>query len=134
MTVGDRIRAVRKQRNMTQKQVADNCGMKESNFRAYELGNANPKTETLKRIAKALGVPWTALLEGRALRMGDKAKEWVSDKSCEITIKIDSDTMRLLNLFAERDSLSVEDEIEEILHYDLQNRVDDEIPCNIDIY
>lgn len=63
MTVGERIREVRKQKNMTQKQVAEKCGMKESNFRAYELGKANPKTETLQRIAEALGVSWTVFVE-----------------------------------------------------------------------
>ena len=41
---------------MTQKQVADACGLADSTFRTYELGNANPKPATVAKIAKALGV------------------------------------------------------------------------------
>lgn len=54
MTIGERIKEARKQKGMTQKQVADKCGMADSNLRAYELGKAKPKIETLQRIADAL--------------------------------------------------------------------------------
>ena len=62
MTTGERIRAIRIEKKLTQKQVGDRCGMADSNIRAYELGNANPKIETLQRIATALEVPIGFLL------------------------------------------------------------------------
>lgn len=62
MTTGERIRAIRIEKKLTQKQVGDRCGMADSNIRAYELGKANPKIETLQRIATALEVPIGFLL------------------------------------------------------------------------
>lgn len=61
MTVGERIRSTRKSRGMTQKQLGELCGINEANIRKYELGNQNPKIETLSKIAKALNVPIATL-------------------------------------------------------------------------
>ncbi len=59
-TVGDRIRFYRKQANngngITQKELGEACGMYESQIRKYELGKANPKIETLQKIADSLQV------------------------------------------------------------------------------
>ena len=57
MMIGERIRAIRKQKGMTQKQIADKCGMADSAIRKYESGVVTPKIETLQRIAEALEVP-----------------------------------------------------------------------------
>ena len=64
MTVHENIRKIRKEKNLTQKQLGDLCNPKiaEANIRKYELGKANPKVETLERIAAALGVPPLQLL------------------------------------------------------------------------
>lgn len=62
MTTGELIRYVRKEKGMTQKQVADACGMADSAIRKYESGVQTPKLETLRRIATALGVEWTELV------------------------------------------------------------------------
>lgn len=42
--------------HLTQKEVADKARISESAYRAYELGDRNPKADVLDRIAKALGV------------------------------------------------------------------------------
>lgn len=54
MTTGDRIRAIRKEKGMTQKQLGQACGIAETTIRKYELGKLNPKYETLQKIAEAL--------------------------------------------------------------------------------
>ena len=56
MTIGDRIRAARKAKGYTQKQLGEACGIAEPTIRRYELGKLNPKFETLQKIAKPLGV------------------------------------------------------------------------------
>ena len=61
MGVNANIRRIRLEKNMTQKQLAEKCGMYESQIRRYELGKANPKIETLQKIAQALDVPITEL-------------------------------------------------------------------------
>lgn len=56
MAIGDNIKSLRKQKGMTQKQLADASGLIDSTLRTYELGKANPKPATVTRIAEALGV------------------------------------------------------------------------------
>lgn len=56
MTVGERIRAARKAKGLTQKQLGEACGIAEPTIRRYELGKLNPKYETLEKIAIPLGV------------------------------------------------------------------------------
>lgn len=53
----DKIKKIRLEKGLTQKQLAEKCGMYESQIRKYETGKANPKIETLQKIADALEVP-----------------------------------------------------------------------------
>ena len=63
MPTGAKIKEIRKQKGLTQKQLGDLCGMADSAIRRYENGNANPKIETLKknseRIRSFLGLVTT---------------------------------------------------------------------------
>lgn len=63
MPTGAKIKEIRKQKGLTQKQLGDLCGMADSAIRRYENGNANPKIETLQKIARALEVPLYKLLQ-----------------------------------------------------------------------
>lgn len=65
MPTGTRIKEIRKQKGLTQKQLGDMCGIADSNIRKYENGYQNPKIETLQKIADALGVPITELINCR---------------------------------------------------------------------
>ena len=62
MTVGENIKRIRKEKGYTQKELAENCERYESQIRKYELGKANPKRETIGKIADALEVPIPSLL------------------------------------------------------------------------
>ena len=57
-TIAENIKRIRKEKGLTQKQLGDLCTppMADSAIRRYEIGKANPKTETLSKIARALGV------------------------------------------------------------------------------
>lgn len=59
--VGFLIRNFRIAAEMTQKELADNCGLNESTIRNYELGNRYPDEATLLNIANNLGVSFYAL-------------------------------------------------------------------------
>lgn len=54
--IGSLIREMRIQKGLTQAQLGEKCGMADSAIRRYESNRGNPKYETLKRIADALGV------------------------------------------------------------------------------
>lgn len=52
--IGKNIKRIRKEKGLTQKKLGELCGINEANIRKYELGKANPKIETIEKIAKAL--------------------------------------------------------------------------------
>lgn len=54
-TIGEKIRAIRKERGFTQKELGERAGIAEPTIRRYELGKLNPKIETIQKIADALG-------------------------------------------------------------------------------
>jgi transcriptional regulator with XRE-family HTH domain len=56
MTVGENIRRIRQERNLTQKQLGEMVGASEAYIRAYESGRRNPKPSSLEKIADALSV------------------------------------------------------------------------------
>ena len=59
--VGTLIRNFRIVADMTQKELAEKCGLNESTIRNYELGNRYPDEATLLNIANHLGVSFFAL-------------------------------------------------------------------------
>lgn len=59
--VGYLIRNFRIAADMTQKELADKCGLNESTIRNYELGNRYPDAVTLLNIANNLNVSFYAL-------------------------------------------------------------------------
>ena len=66
MTIGERIKTLRKGNNLTQKQLGELCGMADSAIRKYESGKISPKRQTLQKIANALEVSeWELLGEVR---------------------------------------------------------------------
>lgn len=59
MTTGEKIRKLRKEKGLTQKELGDACDPKiaEPTIGRYERGELNPKFETIQKIAEALEVP-----------------------------------------------------------------------------
>jgi transcriptional regulator with XRE-family HTH domain len=70
MTVGDRIKAARKQAKLTQQEVADKIGIKAQTFQKYERGERNPKIETIQKIADALEIDASDLYDAVPDRKG----------------------------------------------------------------
>lgn len=63
MTTGEKIKYLRMQKRLTQKEVASRCGIADSAIRKYESGKVTPKLETIQKIATALNVPFISLLD-----------------------------------------------------------------------
>lgn len=70
MTVGEKIRHFRHEKGLTQKQLGELCEPKiaESTIRRYEIGKLNPKIETIQKIAKALDVQYTDLIDIESIK------------------------------------------------------------------
>ena len=62
--IGKNIKKYRVAQGLTQKELGQKCGMADSAIRRYENGGANPKEETLEKIAYALGTT-TSELRGK---------------------------------------------------------------------
>lgn len=61
MTIGEKIKKYRQEKNLSQKQVAIRAGMSEPAIRNYELGNRTPSDKQIEKIALALDVSPFAL-------------------------------------------------------------------------
>lgn len=63
MTVGERIRSLRKSAGLTQKELGQKLGVSASMIGQYETNLRNPKFETLKKIAAVLNINVTELVD-----------------------------------------------------------------------
>ena len=61
---GERIRAVRLEKNMTQNELSERCGIAPYYLSRIETGQLNVRMETLFAIAKGLGVNVAELVDG----------------------------------------------------------------------
>ena len=62
MTVGENIKACRKSKGLTQKQLACMLGLAPNTIAQYELGTSQPKLQLLQKIAEALRVSVVSFL------------------------------------------------------------------------
>lgn len=74
---GQRLRELRKQKNLSQHDVGDLTGLHYTNISRYERGLAMPNSEKLKKLAGSLGVSGDYLIGGT---VEDVAKEGFGDR------------------------------------------------------
>ncbi len=72
MAVGARIKAARKAAGMTQAELAEKLNLPFQSVSQWERGYRNPKYDTLKRIANALGCPLDALTDSKTTFEADE--------------------------------------------------------------
>lgn len=73
MTVGERIKHLRKEQQLTQQQLADIVGITYIQIGRYETGKSNASSETLQKIATALNSTTDFLMNGgNAEQLNDK--------------------------------------------------------------
>ena len=62
MQLSDKIKKIRKERKISQEQLAARCGVSQSAISAIERGDKNPTIDTLEMIAKGLRIKTSDLL------------------------------------------------------------------------
>lgn len=72
MTTGERIKAQRKKKGLTQKELAARLGVKSPTVAQWETGSRNPKLVTLQKIAWALGCSIDDLLGVETFDTGEE--------------------------------------------------------------
>jgi transcriptional regulator with XRE-family HTH domain len=122
MTTGERIRDARKAAGLTQLELAEKLGVPYQSIGQWENNVRNPKYETLEKIATALNVSVYRLKHGITMKsLG--IKPWVSDKSARLNMSIDSTLLHDLEGLASEEKKTVEDYVEEILYFEVDNEV-----------
>jgi len=89
----ERLRALRRQKNLSQAEFSKIVGVHSIHISRYERGISKPNSGTLKKLAEALGVTADYLIEGKTT---DAAKARLEDKE-------------LLQMFKEIEKLPKED-------------------------
>ncbi len=69
--VGENIKRIRKDKRMTQRELAKKMGVTHTVISGYERGTRKPKAETLSRIAEALEVPIWELNKSEVVKTAD---------------------------------------------------------------
>ena len=116
MNIGERIRSLRAELGLTQKELGERCGMADSAIRRYESNRGNPTQETIQRIAAALGVsvadllgqedkptvPWDLALDQKLAAVGcsigfyeEDAMVWINYP--DGTLEVTDEELRALN-------------------------------------
>ena len=62
MNIGQAIVTIRKARKMTQKELAERCGMSQNALVTLEKNRSHPSMETIKKLLAALDVPQSYIL------------------------------------------------------------------------
>lgn len=88
MNIGEKIRKLRIEKNLTQKQLAEMAGIAEITVRQYESGKRMPKLIPLLGIADALQVS-AYELEGIPAPKNDDGKISFKDPNGNVTLKVD---------------------------------------------
>lgn len=78
-TIGEKIRALREARGMTQFQLASRAGVRPEAISMAELGKATPRTQTLASVAEALGVALVEILGSEPKQDSSVAQERLDD-------------------------------------------------------
>lgn len=125
------LRVERKMKGLTMKELGEMIGVSESAISQYETGKREPDNATLVKLSEILGVSTDHLLgvasdyDRPKLRMKDGTKTWKSNKAGRLSVHIDTGLLDLMDIFAEEDGISVEDEIEKILHEEAESRMEE---------
>ena len=65
MKFNERLRAIRKEKGLTQAELADKAGIAVNSVRLYEAGARLPKLDTIARMAVAMGLTADDLMAGQ---------------------------------------------------------------------
>ncbi len=62
LRLGDQLRAIRRSRGLTQKEIAERAGISQPALSRIELGGGVPGLETLRRLGNAMGVRFRVIV------------------------------------------------------------------------
>ena len=91
---GEKLRTLRKEKNLTQQQLAARIGVKKSVISFYEMGDRMPSPEVIKKLASALHVSTDFLL---GVEKGESIDVSGLEESDKVLVRSLVDTLREKN-------------------------------------
>ena len=119
MTTGERIKRIRTDRGVTQRELAKAVGTTYQNISQYERGLRQPKVETLLAIARHLNVPITDFIsfdEAAAMTALDRSHVIVSNDMLDDVLSV-VETFQVTKKVARKRIVEYAKEIEQIPKY-----------------
>ena len=113
-TIGENIKRLRIENNMTQEQLAAELNTTKSAISKYELDKRQPRYETIVKIA-AIFRTSTGTILNKGGKIKYLVKQWKSKKDARLEMDIDGDLLETIQELANHDGLSLEDEVEKLL-------------------
>ncbi len=113
-TIGENIKRLRIEQNMTQEQLAQALNTTKSAISKYELNKRQPRYETVEQMAKVFRTS-TGKILNRGGQLKYKIVQWKSRKDLCIGLNIDSELYNTIQAIASDNGLSTEDMIEKAL-------------------
>ena len=113
-TIGENIKQLRIEHNMTQEQLAKALNTTKSTISKYELDKRQPRYETVEQMA-AIFRTSTGRILNRGGAMKYKVVQWKSRKDAHLDMAIDAELLQTVQAIADHDGLSLEDEVEKLL-------------------
>lgn len=102
MNTGEKIKSARKHAGLTQKELGDKLGISQSAIGQFESANSNPNLKTIRKIAEALNIALSEIVDdwGR-FSLDEIKKDWdcnqcSPDELGELTSKGRKDTINTL--------------------------------------
>lgn len=117
----DNLRAVRKGKGLTQKEVADKLGMSDARYNQYETGKRVPDYETLLRLAEFLNVNTSFLLDEGIFRQRDLISKLREPIILAVNNFLGRDFTELISAFNEEKFLYVLSAVVQKIEYDKES-------------
>ncbi len=109
MNIAKSIKLLRKNLNMTQKQLAEKTGIAQITIQQYEAGKYEPKYDNLMKLSKALEVDLTDIVEDY-YQVGVKGRRDLGPILSKASIKTDKmDEVFLMNYYRQLNDLGKEE-------------------------
>lgn len=129
MTIGERIKQARKSAGLTQKELAQMIGKGYSSLQKYELNIVEPSLEQLRKIALALGVTVSDLIDPEywSTLPADQAATAFGNQQLTAKNALDA-AFDQLNDEGQQKAVERVEELTEIPRYRKDNGISDAVP------
>lgn len=84
MTISENIKKYRKNAGITQRELAEKCHCATGTIQQYELGKRQPRIEQLEKIAGALNVSVSTLIDNNTLNLTNDMLQLFADSNITI--------------------------------------------------